>query len=171
QMEQKNLALEALKKLLNDEIRSRSKTNVVEGKRFSERLQNAIARYHTNAVTTAQVIQEMIDMAKDLKAAREREQESGMTPDEVAFYDALAENESAVEVLGNDELRVIAQLVLEALKKNVTVDWARRETVRARLRVIVKDILEDHGYPPDLPNEAVRNVLEQAEVMRRRWAA
>jgi len=171
QMEQKNLALEALKKLLNDEIRSRSKTNVVEGKRFSERLQNAIARYHTNAVTTVEVIQEMIDMAKDLKAAREREQESGLSPDEVAFYDALAENESAVEVLGNDELRVIAQLVLEALKKNVTVDWARRETVRARLRVIVKDILEDHGYPPDLSSEAVKNVLEQAEVLSRRWVA
>jgi len=171
QMEQKNLALEALKKLLNDEIRSRSKTNVVEGKRFSERLQNAIARYHTNAVTTAQVIQEMIDMAKDLKAAREREQESGLTPDEVAFYDALAENESAVEVLGNDELRVIAQLVLEALKKNVTVDWARRETVRARLRVIVKDILEDHGYPPDLSPEAVHNVLLQAEQLSVQWTS
>src|SRR5690554_5090555 len=171
QMEQKNLALEALKKLLNDEIRSRSKTNVVEGKRFSERLQNAIARYHTNAVTTVEVIQEMIDMAKDLKAAREREQESGLSPDEVAFYDARAENESAVEVLGNDELRVIAQLVLEALKKNVAVDWARRETVRARLRVIVKDILEDHGYPPDLSKEAVHNVLLQAEQLSARWAS
>src|SRR5690606_8880505 len=93
QMEQKNLALEALKKLLNDEIRSRSKTNVVEGKRFSERLQNAIARYHTNAVTTVEVIQEMIDMAKDLRAAREREQEDGLTPEENAFYTALAEND------------------------------------------------------------------------------
>jgi type I restriction enzyme R subunit len=171
QMEQKNLALEALKKLLNDEIRSRTKTNVIEGKRFSERLQNAINRYHTNAVTTVEVIQEMIDMAKDLKAAREREQDSGMTPDEVAFYDALAENESAVQVLGNDELRVIAQLVLEALKKNVTVDWARRETVRARLRVLIKDILEDHGYPPDLSREAVHNVLLQAEQLSAQWAS
>src|SRR5690625_4465872 len=169
QSQQQNLALDPLKKLLNDEIRSRSKTNVVEGKRFSERLQNAIARYHTNAVTTVEIIQEMIDMAKDLKGAREREQESGLTPDEVAFYDALAENESAVEILGNDELRVIAQLVLEALKKNVTVDWARRETVRARLRVIVKDILEDHGYPPDLSQEAVHNVLLQAEQLSRTW--
>src|SRR5690625_7604432 len=100
QLQQKNLALEALKKLLNDEIRSRSKTNVVEGKRFSERLQNAIARYHTNAVTTVEIIQEMIDMDKDLKCAREREQESGLTPDEDYFYDALAEYEHAVQHIG-----------------------------------------------------------------------
>ena len=171
QMEQKNLALEALKKLLGDEIRSRSQTNVLEGKRFSERLQNAIARYHTNAVTTVEVIQEMIDMAKDLRTARARERESDLTPDEVAFYDALAENQSAVEVLGNDELKVIAQLVLEALKKNVTVDWAHRQSVRARLRVIIKDILEDHGYPPDLSAKAVKNVLAQAEAMSLRWAS
>lgn len=170
QMSQKNLALEALKKLLNDEIRSRSKTNVVEAKKFSEQLENAIARYHTNAVTTAQVIQEMIDLAKDLTAARAREEESDMTPDEIAFYDALAENDSAVELLGNDELRTIAQLVLEALKSNITVDWARRETVRAKLRVIVKDILEDHGYPPDLSAEAVQNVLAQAETWSLSWA-
>lgn len=168
-MKQKNLAFEALKKLLGDEIRSRSKTNVVEGKKFSERLEQAISRYHTNAVTTAEVIAELIRMAKDLKASMERDKEHGLTPDEVAFYDALAENDSAVKVLGVEELRVIAQLVLDALKRNVTVDWARRQSARANLRVIVKDILEEHGYPPDLSVGAVQTVLQQAEALSLHW--
>ena len=168
-MQRKNLAIEALKKLLGDEIRSRSKTNVVEGKQFSERLSDAIARYHTNAVSTVEVIQELIDMAKELQERAARADEESLTTEEIAFYDALAQNESAVELLGNDELKVIAQLLLNKLKQNVTVDWAHRESARARLRILVKDILEDHGYPPDLSKEAVQTVLQQAEALSASW--
>jgi type I restriction enzyme R subunit len=170
-IKQKNLAVEALKKLLADEIRSRSASNIVEARKFSEQLENAIARYHTNAITTAEVIQELIRMAKDVAAAHARGAEEGLSPDEIAFYDALAANDSAVEVLGNDELKIIAHELLEKLRKNITVDWARRERARARLRVLVKDILEDHGYPPDLSKEAVQTVLAQAEVLSARWTS
>jgi type I restriction enzyme R subunit len=168
-MERKNLALEALKKLLGDEIRSRTKTNVVEGKRFSERLSDAIARYHTNAISTVEVIQELISMAKELKERAARAEEESLTPDEIAFYDALAQNDSAVQLLGNDQLKVIAQLLLNKLRQNVTVDWAHRESARARLRILVKDILEEYGYPPDLSKEAVQMVLQQAEALSSRW--
>ncbi len=168
-MERKNLALEALKKLLGDEIRSRSRTNVVEARTFSERLDDAIARYHTNAISSVEILHELITMAKDLKASMARGEDEGLTPDEVAFYDALAQNESAVQLLGVDDLKVIAQLLLTELRKNVTVDWAHRESARARLRVLVKDILEEHGYPPDLSKDAVITVLQQAEALSARW--
>jgi type I restriction enzyme, R subunit len=169
QMPRKNLALEALKKLLNDEIRSRSKTNIVESKRFSERLDDAIARYHTNAINTVEVIQELIGLAKDIKQASERGEEQGLTTEEVAFYDALADNESAIEVLGNDHLKVIAAELLQKLKANVTVDWSHRESARARMRVLVKRILRQHGYPPDLQDAAVQTVLLQAELLSAQW--
>ncbi|MCC5983612.1 MAG: type I restriction endonuclease subunit R [Rhodobacteraceae bacterium] len=165
QMEKKNLALEALRKLLNDEIRSRSRSNVIETRRFSERLEEAIARYHTNAISTVEVLQELIGLAQDLRAARQRGEETGLSPEEVAFYDALADNRSAVEVLGNDQLRVIAHELLQTLQANVTVDWAHRDSARARLRVLVKRILRKFGYPPDLQDDAVRGVLAQAEAM------
>jgi type I restriction enzyme R subunit len=170
QMPKKNLALEALKKLLNDEIRSRSKSNVVESKRFTERLDDAIARYHTNAISTVEVLQELIGLAKDIKAARQRGKEEGLTADEVAFYDALADNESAVEVLGNDHLKLIAAELLLKLKSNVTVDWSHRESARARMRVLVKRILRQHGYPPDLQDAAVQTVLQQAELLSAHWS-
>jgi len=165
QMEKKNLALEALRKLLNDEIRSRSRSNVVETRKFSERLEDAIARYHTNAISTVEVLQELIAMARDLRDARNRGEDSGLAPEEIAFYDALADNQSAVDVLGNDRLKVIAHELLMSLKANVTVDWAHREAARARLRVLVKRILRKFGYPPDLEDAAVRGVLAQAEAM------
>jgi type I restriction enzyme R subunit len=171
QMEQKNLALEALKKLLNDEIRSRSRSNLVETRRFSERLEDAIARYHTNAISTVEVLQELIGLAREIREARKRGEEEGLTADEVAFYDALAENESAVEVLGNDHLKVIAHELLTILKSNVSVDWAHRDSARARMRVLVKRILRKHGYPPDLQDAAVKTVLEQAEALTTQWAA
>lgn len=170
QMEKKNLALEALRKLLNDSIRSRSKTNVVETRAFSERLEDAVARYHANAITTAEVIQELILLAKDIRAARQRGEETGLSEDEVAFYDALAENESAVEVMGDDNLRVIAHELLVSLKENVSVDWAHRDSARARMRVLVKRILRKYGYPPDLQDSAVQMVLQQAEVLSSRWS-
>ena len=171
QLEKKNLALEALRKLLNDEIRSRTKTNVVESKRFSERLEAAITRYHTNAISTVEVLQELINLAKEVRAARRRGEDEGLSQDEIAFYDALAENGSAVEVMGNDSLKVIAHELLVSLKGSVTVDWSHRESARARMRVLVKRILRKHGYPPDLQNAAVQTVLRQAEALSARWAA
>jgi type I restriction enzyme R subunit len=170
-MERKNLAAEALRKLLEGQVASRSRTNVIESKAFSERLEDAVARYHSNAITTAAVLQELIALAKDIRAARARGEESGLSDEEIAFYDALAENESAVEVLGDDKLKVIAHELLVSLKQNVTVDWTQREAARARLRVLVKRILRKWGYPPDLQDSAVRMVLEQAERLAERWAA
>jgi type I restriction enzyme R subunit len=171
QMEKKNLALEALKKLLNDEIRSRSRSNVTETRRFSERLQEAIARYHTNALSTVEVLQELIALAKELREARSRGEAEGLTADEVAFYDALADNESAVQVMGNDQLKIIAHELLQGLQSNITIDWAHRDSARARLRVLVKRILRKYGYPPDLQDGAVQIVLQQAEALSARWAA
>ncbi len=165
QMEKKNLALEALKKLLNDEIRSRSRSNVIETRKFSERLEEAISRYHTNAISTVEVLQELIALAKDVREARNRGEETGLTPEEIAFYDALADNQSAIDVLGDENLKIIAHELLKSLKANVTVDWSHRESARARLRVLVKRILRKFGYPPDLEDAAVRGVLAQAEAM------
>ena len=170
QLEKKNLALEALRKLLNDEIRSRSKANLVETKRFSERLEAAIARYHTNAISTVEVLQELIDLAKEVRAARRRGQDEGLSQDEIAFYDALAENESAVELMGNDSLKVIAHELLVSLKGSVSVDWSHRESARARMRVLVKRILRKHGFPPDLQDAAVQTVLRQAEALSSQWS-
>jgi len=169
-MEKKNLAMEALRKLLNGEIRSHAKTNVVQTRAFSDRLEEAIARYHNNAITTAQMLQELIDLAKDIRAARQRSEEQGLSADEIAFYDALAENESAVEVMGDEQLLVIAHELLRNLKKNVSIDWAQREPARARIRILVKRILRKYGYPPDLQVAAVQTVLQQAEVLSARWA-
>jgi type I restriction enzyme R subunit len=170
QMEKKNLALEALKKLLNDEIKSRSQSKVVETKRFSERLESAIARYHTNAISTVEVLQELIALAHEIREARKRGEEEGLSEDEIAFYDALADNQSAVDVLGNDSLKVIAHELLTKLKSNITVDWAHRDSARARMRVLVKRILREHGYPPDLQDAAVQTVLQQAEALSAQWS-
>jgi type I restriction enzyme R subunit len=169
QMEKKNLALEALRKLINDGIRSRSKANVVQTKAFSERLEDAVARYHANAITAAEVLQELIQLAKDIRAARQRGEEQGLSDEEIAFYDALAENESAVQVMGDDKLKLIAHELLLSLRENVTVDWAHRESARARMRVLVKRILRKYGYPPDLQDAAVQTVLQQAEALSSGW--
>ncbi|MFL9951948.1 type I restriction endonuclease subunit R [Paraburkholderia nemoris] len=170
QMERKNLALEALRKLINDGIRSRSKSNVVQTKAFSERLEDAVARYHANAITTAEVLQELIQLAKDIRAARQRGEEAGLSDEEIAFYDALAENDSAVQMMGDDKLRLIAHELLVNLRENVSVDWAHRESARARMRVLVKRILRKYGYPPDLQDSAVQTVLQQAEALSAGWS-
>ncbi|MCF8162362.1 MAG: type I restriction endonuclease subunit R [Polynucleobacter sp.] len=170
QMERKNLALEALRKLINDGIRSRSKANVVQTKAFSERLEDAVARYHANAITTAEVLQELIQLAKDIRAARQRGEESGLSDEEIAFYDALAENESAVQMMGDDKLKLIAHELLMSLRENVSVDWAHRDSARARMRVLVKRILRKYGYPPDLQDTAVQTVLQQAEALSSGWS-
>ncbi|RQH85096.1 type I restriction endonuclease subunit R [Pseudomonas aeruginosa] len=169
QMEKKNLALEALRKLINDSIRSRSKANVVQTKAFSVRLEDAVARYHANAITTAEVLQELIQLAKDILAARQQGLESGLSDEEIAFYDALAENESAVQMMGDAKLRLIAHELLVSLRENVSVDWAHRDSARARMRVLVKRILRKYGYPPNLQDAAVQTVLRQAEALSSGW--
>jgi type I restriction enzyme R subunit len=166
-LDRKNLALEALRKLLNGEIKSRSKTNIIESRAFSKRLEEAVARYHSNAISAAEMIEELISIAKDLQAARRRGEEQGLTEEEIAFYDALAQNESAIQALGNEKLRIIAHELLEQLRENATVDWHKRESTRAKMRIMVKRILKKYGYPPDLSDEAVRLVLEQAETLLR----
>ncbi len=170
EMEKKNLALEALRKLINGELRSRSRVNVVETRAFSRRLEEAIARYHSNALTRAEILQELIGLARDIREAHRRGEDEGLSLEEIAFYDALAQNESAVEVMGNDHLRVIAQELLNGLKNTASVDWQHRAPARARMRVLVKRILRKHGYPPDLQDGAVQTVLQQAEALSAKWA-
>ncbi|MDP3720057.1 MAG: type I restriction endonuclease subunit R [Acidobacteriota bacterium] len=171
QTDKKNLAIEALKKLINGEVRSRSKSNITQSKAFTERLEAAIARYHNNAITTAQVLEELIQIAKDIRAARTRGEETGLTEDEIAFYDALAENDSAREVMGEPQLRVIAHELVSVIKSNVSVDWMHRDSARANIRRHVKRLLRKYGYPPDLQDAAVQNVLQQAEALSSEWAS
>lgn len=170
-MEKKNLAIEALRKLIEGQVRSPSRTNVVETKAFSQRLEEAVARYHSNALTSAEIIQELIRLAKEMREALKRGEEEGLSPEEIAFYDALAQNESAVDVMGNDQLKVIAHELLKHLRSNVQVDWQKRETARASMRVMVKRILRKYGYPPDLQDAAVQTVLAQAEALSEAWSA
>jgi type I restriction enzyme R subunit len=166
---QRNLAVELLQKLLKGEIRSRSKRNVVQARSFSAMLEEAIRRYQNRAVETAQVIEELIELAKEMKGAAERGEALGLTDDEVAFYDALETNDSAVKVLGEPRLKAIARELVETVRKNVTIDWRIRENVRASLRVLVKRILRKYGYPPDKQEKATQTVLEQAEVLSEAW--
>ncbi len=169
-MERKNLALEALRKLLNGEIKSRSKTNTVQSKAFSRRLEEAVARYHANAISTVEMIQELIALARDMQAAAARGDELGLTQEEIAFYDALAGNETAVDVMGSEQLRVIAHELVEQMRNSVTVDWQHKASARAKMRILVKRILKKFGYPPDLEQEAVQTVLAQAELLLREIA-
>ncbi|MEP2533839.1 type I restriction endonuclease subunit R [Shimia sp.] len=160
-MEHKNLAVEALKKLLNGEISARTKSNVVKREEFSERLQQAMARYHNRSVDALQIIQELIDLAKELQ----NEADDGLNSEERAFYDALAQNDSAVEAMTNKELQVVAAELVSTVRNNSGVDWWKREDVRAKMRVAVRRILKRHGFPPDLTADAVKTVLKQAEAM------
>ena len=166
---QRNLAVEMLRKLLEGEIKTRRRKNVVQARSFAEMLENAIKRYQNRAIETAQVIEELIALAKELREADRRGEELGLTEEEMAFYDALETNDSAVKVLGQT-LRAIAQELVQAVRNNITIDWTVRENVRARLRVIIKRILRKHGYPPDKQEKATQTVLEQAEVLSRAWA-
>ena len=166
----KNLAIEALRKLINGEVRSQSASNVTQSRAFSERLEAAIARYHSNAITTVQVLEQLIQIAKDIRAARERGEETGLSDGEIAFYDALAQSDSARTAMGERALRVIAHELVMSLKGSVTVDWMHRDAARARMRVLVKRILRKYGYPPDLQDAAVQTVLQQAEALSAEWA-
>ncbi|MBS1775518.1 MAG: type I restriction endonuclease subunit R [Bacteroidetes bacterium] len=164
-MKHQNLALELLKKLLNDEIKTRSKTNLVKSKKLLEMLEGAIKRYQNNLLTTAEIIQELINIAKEIKEADKEGEQLGLTKDEVAFYNALEVNDSAVMVLGDDQLREIAREITEKVKANSTIDWTIRESARARLMVIVKRTLTKWGYPPDKQAKAIETVLKQAELL------
>jgi type I restriction enzyme R subunit len=170
-MPQRNLAVELLQKLLKGEIKARSKRNVVQARSFAELLDQAVRRYQNRAIETAQVIEELIQLAKDMRAAHARGEALKLTEDELAFYDALEVNDSAVKVLGEPTLVKIARELVETVKRNVTIDWTVRENVRAQLRVIVKRILRKYGYPPDKQEKATQTVLEQAEVLSEIWAA
>lgn len=164
-MKHQNLAVELLKKLLDGEIKIRARKNVVMARSFTELLETAIAKYHNRAIETIQVIDELIKIAKDMREASNRGDKLGLSEDEIAFYDALGVNDSAVAVLGDDQLRMIAQEIAKSVKNNVKIDWAIRENVRAEMRVIVKRILRKYGYPPDKQAQATELVLEQAELI------
>jgi type I restriction enzyme R subunit len=164
-MPRKNLALELLRRLLNDEIKIRSNRNIVQSKKFSEMLADAIKRYQNNAITAAQVIDELIKLAKDLKQADKRGEDLKLDFRELAFYDALEVNDSAVKLLGDEVLKTIARELVDSVKKSVTIDWTIKESVQAKMRVIVKRILKKYGYPPDKQDQAVKTVLEQAKQM------
>ena len=169
-MKERNLSVELLQRLLRDEIKSRFAQNVVQNRKFSELLQNSLTRYRNRGIETAQVIEELIAMAKQFKTAAETGQRLGLNADEMAFYDALATNEASVRLLGDDVLRKIAQELTDKLRNSNTVDWYVRESVRARLRLLVKTILKKYRYPPDRQDEAVETVLAQAASLSAAWA-
>ena len=158
-MPQHNLAVELLRKLLVGEIKSRSRRNVVQARSFTELLEQAVRKYQNRAIETAQVIEELIGLAKEMRAANARGEELGLSEDELAFYDALETNDSAVKVLGEPTLKTIARELVASLRKNVTIDWTLRENVRAQMRVLVRRILRRHGYPPDKQERATQTVL------------
>jgi type I restriction enzyme R subunit len=170
-LEHKNLAAELLRKLLSDEIKTRSKRNVVQSRMFSEMLKKALLAYQNRAIATHEIIEELIKLAQEMRKAAKRGEDLGLTDDETAFYDALAQNASAVEVMGVDELKVIACELVTKVRESVTIDWTVRESARAKIRVMVRRILRKHGYPPDLQAEATKLVLEQAEALCADWAA
>ncbi len=168
-MPQKNLAVELLRKLLAGEIKTRSRRNVVQARSFAEMLERALKKYQNRAIETAQVIEELIGLARDMREANARGEQLGLSEDEVAFYDALETNDSAVKVLGDETLRTIARELVSTVRNNLTIDWTVRENVRAQLRVLVKRILRKYGYPPDKQEKATQTVLEQAEVLSGGW--
>lgn len=169
-MPQRNLAVELLQKLLKGEIRTQSQRNVVQARSFSEMLEQCLQRYQNRAIETAKVIEELIQLAKEMRMATSRGEALNLSDDEVAFYDALETNDSAVKVLGDETLKTIARELVATVRRNVTIDWTIRENVRAQLRVYVKRILRKYGYPPDKQERATQTVLEQAEVLSGNWA-
>lgn len=170
QLKERNLAVELLERLLKGEIKARFKTNVVQSAKFSDLLQASLVRYRNRATETAQVIEELIAMARKFQALAERGMQLGLSPDEMAFYDSLADNEAAVRELGDATLKKIAVELTQSLRRSVTVDWSKREAVRAKLRVMVKTLLRRYKYPPDRQEEATEVVLRQAEALSAEWA-
>ena len=169
-MPHRNLALEVLRKLLSDEIKARSRKNLVQSRSFAEMLENTINKYRNRSIDAAQVISELVELAKDMREARKRGESLGLSEDEEAFYEALEVNDSAVKVLGDKILCSIARELVETVRRNVTIDWTVKDSVRAKLRVLVKKILKRHGYPPDKQAQATETVLKQAELLCADWA-
>ena len=169
-MPQRNLAVELLQKLLKGELHIRRRKNVVQARSFAEMLEQTLRRYQNRAIEAAQVIEELIELAKEMREANARGEQLGLSDDELAFYDALETNDSAVQVLGDETLRAIARELVDTVRSNVTIDWTLRENIRAKLRALVKRILRKHGYPPDKQEKATITVLEQAEVLSEGWA-
>ena len=170
-MPHRNLAVELLQKLLKGEVSTRRRKNVVQARSFSEMLEQTLLRYQNKSIEAAQVIEELIELAKEMREANARGEQLGLSEDELAFYDALEANDSAVQVLGDETLRDIARQLVETVRNNVTIDWTLRENVRANLRRLVRRILRKHGYPPDKQEKATQTVLEQAEVLSAEWVA
>ena len=169
-MPHRNLAVELLQKLLRGEVSTRRRKNVVQARSFAELLEQTLRQYQNRAIEAAQVIEELIELAKEVRDANARGEHLGLSEDELAFYDALETNDSAVQVLGDETLHAIARELVETVRRNVTIDWTLRENVRAQLRVLVRRILRKHGYPPDKQEKATQTVLEQAEVLSEDWA-
>jgi type I restriction enzyme R subunit len=170
-MPQKNLAVELLRKLLNEEIKARSQKNLVQSRSFAEMLERSIRAYQNRAIESAQVIEELIALAKEMREADRRGEKLNLAEDEVAFYDALETNDSAVKILGDETLKTIARQLVETVRNNVTIDWTVKESVKAKMRVMVKRILRKYHYPPDKQEKATKTVLEQAELLCADWAA
>jgi len=164
-MEHKNIALEVLKKLLNDEIKVRTKKNLIQSKTLMEMLESSIKKYHNKIITAAEVIEELIDLSKEIKKMDEESTKMGLTEYEYAFYTAIANNNSACEVMGKDKLRELAVVIYEKVKENASIDWTIKESVKAKLKVIVKRALRQYGYPPDMQMLATETVLKQAELI------
>ncbi len=169
-MPQRNLALEVLRKLLADEIKSRTRTNLVQSRSFSDMLDKTIKKYQNRSIDAAQVIAELVEIAKQMREARRRGKALGLSDDEEAFYEALEVNDSAVAVLGDKALCTIARELVDTIRRSVTIDWTVKESVRARLRVMVRKILKKHGYPPDKQAKAIETVISQAELLCVDWA-
>ena len=171
QMPQRNLAVDLLQKLLKGELSTHRRKNLVQARSFSEMLEQSLRRYQNRAIEAAQVIEELIELAKEMREANARGEKLGLSEEELAFYDALGTNDSAVKIMGDEVLSAIARELVETVRNNVTIDWTLRENVRARLRTLVKRILRKHDYPPDKQEEAARTVLQQAELLSEAWAA
>jgi len=167
----RNLALELLQKLINDEIKTRSRRNLVQSRSFSEMLEQTLRRYQNRAIEAAQVITELIKLACQMREAYKRGDDLGLTEDELAFYDALEVNDSAVAVLGDEILQAIARELVQTVRRSVTIDWTVKESVRAKLRTTVKRLFRKYGYPPDKQEKATLTVLQQAELLCKDWAA
>ena len=165
--EHRNYAAEALQRLLQDEIKIRTRKNTVQGRKFSELLESSLLRYHNRTIEATQVILELIELAKQMREASMRGDSLGLSEDEMAFFDALATNDSAVEVMGDVQLKVITLDLVETVRRNATIDWTAKESVKANLRRMIRRTLRKYGYPPDLQDEAVQMVLRQAEQMAR----
>lgn len=169
-LKHRNVAAELLEKLLKNELQARSKQNLVQSQLFSEKLKKTLNAHHNRAIATKDVIDELIKLAKEIAADDTAADRLGLTRDEKAFYDALAANESAVKAMGDDKLKVIAAELITQVRKSVTIDWTLRESARAKIRVMVKRILNKYGYPPDLQDAAVKTVMQQAELLCADWA-